>query len=304
MRRAVAAAGRVVAGAAILARAAAAQTPAPDVMTMTIRELAPRVYVIAGFTNGNILALDDDAGVLLVDAQTTRRVALADSALRTVTRRPVRWIVDTHYHDDHVEGNAYWRARGAAVIAQENVVPRALRDTTIALLDWHHTPLSRESLPTRTFRDTLTLTVGAEVVQLVHVPGAHTDGDVIVRLPRRNVIHTGDILEVNDAPFIDWWAGGSLDGTIRGVDRILALCDDRTRLVPGHGAVVDRRALARYRAALVATSERVRTALGRGDAPADGAALVPDEFLDVLGGPVHAARFARLTYAGLKDTGS
>jgi glyoxylase-like metal-dependent hydrolase (beta-lactamase superfamily II) len=269
-------------------------------LQMVIRTVAPRVYVISGYTNGNLLAVDRDDGVLLVDTQSARRVALADSALRTMTTRPVRWIVLTHYHDDHLEGVPYWRARGATtVVAQANVVPRARRDTSMATYGddvWHHRPAADSALPTRTFVDSLTLRLGDEPVELLHIADAHTDGDAIVRLPRRNVVHVGDIVEVGDAPFLDRWGGGTLDGMIRGVDRIVALTNDSTVIVPGHGEPITRAALARYRAALVATRERVREALAAHADPGDGATLVPVDYLDVLGGPSHARRFARIAY--------
>jgi glyoxylase-like metal-dependent hydrolase (beta-lactamase superfamily II) len=275
----------------------------PDVMRMTVRTIAPRLHVIIGFTNGNMLAVDTDDGVLLVDAQSEKRVALADSALRTVTTRPVRFVVATHYHDDHIGGDAYWRTRGATVVAQANVLPRARRDTTISVLGqpWWHAAVPEDALPTRTFDDSLTLSLGNELVELLHIPSAHTDGDAIIRLPRRNVLHVGDIVEVGDAPFLDRWAGGSLDGMIRGVDRIAALCDERTIIVPGHGAMIDRTYLTRYRAALVATGALVRAAIDRHTDPGNGAALVPTEYLDLLGGVAHASRFARIVYDSIHE---
>jgi glyoxylase-like metal-dependent hydrolase (beta-lactamase superfamily II) len=300
---------RLLAAAIALAVSDAAPLGAQDskspALAMTIRTVAPRVYVISGYANGNVLAVDCDDGVLLVDAQSARRVALADSALRTVTTRPVRWIVLTHYHDDHVEGVPYWRARGATtVVAQANVVPRARRDTSMVTYAgdvWRHRPVADGALPTRTFVDSLTLVLGDEPVELLHVDAAHTDGDAIVRLPRRNVVHVGDIVEVGDAPFLDRWGGGTLDGMIRGVDRIVALTDDGTVIVPGHGAPIARSALARYRAALVATRERVRDALARHVDPGDGTPLVPADYLDVLGGMAHARRFARIAYDAQRE---
>ena len=110
-------------------------------MQITTKQLRPGIWILSGFANGNILVHDDGTDVLLVDAQSERRVGLADSALRALTARPVHTVVTTHYHDDHIGGNPHWRAQGARLIAQCNVAVQAKKDTTITeWRDWHRTP--------------------------------------------------------------------------------------------------------------------------------------------------------------------
>jgi glyoxylase-like metal-dependent hydrolase (beta-lactamase superfamily II) len=277
--------------------AAAAQEP----LVMRITEVAPRFHLISGFTNGNLLALVGRQGVLLVDGQSAKRVGLADSALRTVTALPVRMVVSTHYHDDHIGGNPHWRARGARIIAQQEVAAEARKDTVISELEWHRTPADPAALADQTFSDSLTLDLDGEAVELLHPRGAHTSGDAIVWFPAANVLHTGDILERQAPPFIDWWAGGSLDGMIAAVDGILARVDDRTVVVPGHGTPTDRRGVLAYRAMLTAARERIGGQVRQGlTAEVIVAARPLEEFEAMLGGERRAGQFVRQVAGGLR----
>jgi glyoxylase-like metal-dependent hydrolase (beta-lactamase superfamily II) len=279
---------------------APAPLPAQDVITMVIREIAPKSWVISGFTNGNILAAAGRTGILLVDGQSEKRVALADSALRTVSSLPVGLVVNTHYHEDHISGNPWWRRKGADIVGTEALAIEARKDTTIPELEWHRTAAVPEALPNITFRDSLSLTLDGECILVLHPPAAHTGGDAIIWFPARNILHTGDILEREAPPFIDWWAGGSLDGMIAGVDFINARIDDRTILVPGHGTPTNRVGLLAYREMLVAARDRI-TALvqdgGTRDAIVQARPL--RDFEGMLGGERRTGQFVWQVTRGL-----
>jgi glyoxylase-like metal-dependent hydrolase (beta-lactamase superfamily II) len=234
-------------------------------LTMRIQQVAPRFQLISGYYNGNILVFQGPSGLLLVDGQSTKRVAQADSALRTVTSLPVRMLVSTHYHGDHLEGNAHWKKQGAELIAQAQLVEEAKKDTTIPEREWHRPAASPEMLPDRTFTDSMAFAFEGEPVVLLHPVAAHTRGDAIIWFPKANVIHTGDILEREAPPFIDWWAGGTLDGMIAGCDLILARINNLTVVVPGHGTPTDKSGLARYRQMLVTARERIAPRVAAGD---------------------------------------
>jgi glyoxylase-like metal-dependent hydrolase (beta-lactamase superfamily II) len=279
------------------AAASAAAEAAPH---LTTTRLGDRLWRLAGVEAGGVLVLDGDDGLLIVDTQDSTTAGALDSTLAALSPHPVRYVVNTHFHQDHTVGNARFHARGAAIIAQTNVVAQAERDTFVEALGWHRHRLPAAGLPTVTFEDSMRLHVNGEDVVLLHPPHAHTDGDAILWFPGRDLIHAGDIVEVGAPPFIDWWSGGSLDGMIAAVDRILAMAGPHTVIVPGHGDVVDRAWLVGYRAMLVAAGASARAAIAGGQslkAYGDSKPLI--EYAERLGGERRARRLAIQTYYGL-----
>ncbi len=272
-----------------------------QVLSLTRHQLTDRIDVFAGFTNGNVLAIRADTGTLLIDAQSARRVRLVDSALSSLGAGPVKLVINTHYHGDHIEGNAHFRAKGARILAHRNVGVQAVKDTVIASWDnWHRTPAVPEALPTMAFSDSSIFRFGDEEVRVYHAPNAHTDGDAVVWLRRSNIVHLGDIFELAAPPFIDWWVGGSAAGMIATIDRVLPWIDERTRVVPGHGPVSDRATLLAYRAMLATMQTRVQASIEAGESLDEILAAQPAaEFEAGLGGARHGDRLTRLLYAGL-----
>ncbi len=274
-----------------------------DVMTLRAERLAPDLTVLSGFANGNILALTGPDGTLLVDAQSAKRVGLADSVLASLGAPPVRWVINTHYHGDHVEGNALFRGRGAEVVGQERLPVQMVKDTTITSWgDWHRTPAAPAAIPTRTFRDSLTMRVNGQRVVVTHIPAAHTDGDAIVWLPDANVLHIGDLFEHQAPPFIDWWAGGRLAGMLAGVDWGLEHSDSATRIVPGHGPVGTRGDLLRYREMLLGLSTMVAGHVDAGDGVEETQAAHPAApWQPMLGSQRRMDALVALLYLGLTE---
>jgi len=275
-------------------------------MQITTTPLRPGIWVLSGFANGNILVHDDGTDILLVDAQSDRRVSLADSSLRVLSTRPVRTVVTTHYHDDHIGGNPHWKAQGARLVAQCNVAVQARKDTTITeWRDWHRTPAPADALPTECFTDSLAIARHGEQVLLHHVPMAHTDGDLIVWLPKANVLHMGDVLELGAPPFIDYWTGGSWTGMLAAVDAGLAIANDQTIIVPGHGPTTNRAGMVAYRAMLQDLGERVRDAVQRGESMAAIVAARPAaEYEASFGGRSRADQFVQLLVVGFISQGA
>jgi cyclase len=282
----------------IAAQPLAAQDPN---LTMRIQQVAPRFQLISGYYNGNILVFQGKTGLLLVDGQSTKRVGQADSALRTVTTLPVKMLVSTHYHGDHLEGNAHWKKQGARLIAQAQLVEEAKKDTTIPEREWHRPAASPDMLPDQTFTDSMAFDFEGEPVVLLHPVAAHTRGDAIIWFPKANVIHTGDILEREAPPFIDWWAGGTFDGMIAACDRVLALINNTTVVIPGHGTPTDKAGLGRYRQMLVAARERIAPRVAAGDTDeAIVAARLLKEYESDLGGERRAGHLVTQITFGLR----
>jgi glyoxylase-like metal-dependent hydrolase (beta-lactamase superfamily II) len=167
--------------------------------------------------------------------------------LRTVSRLPVKYVVNTHYHFDHIGGNARYR-KGAKIVAHRNMWAQAVKDTVIDDWGkWHREPASKDAKPTVLVDDSLRIDFEGDPVVVTHVPAAHTNGDLMVWFPRHNVLHTGDVVEIGAPPFVDVWAGGSVGGMINGIDRFLSTSNENTRIVPGHGAIISRAELRDYR---------------------------------------------------------
>lgn len=263
----------------------------------TVR-LRPGVTLIRGGSGGNVLVVAAGDGTVLVD---TREPAAHDALVRLFgpAASRVRLVVNTHYHDDHLAGNALF-APGATVLAHASVPAEALKDTVIALLDWHRTPAARAALPTTTVAGDTAFAVGGVRLEVLHAPHAHTNGDLMVWLPAQNVLHAGDLVELGAYPFIDVWAGGTLDGAIGGVERVLALADDATFIVPGHGPPSTRTEVAAYYAMLVNVREAVREARAANRSLEETLALnLTAPYDGRFGSPAGGRRFVALAYLSL-----
>ncbi len=230
-----------------------------DAVELQARELATGVWMLSG-AGGNHLLLDTPDGPLLVDSDYREVSEKLLHLVQELTGRAPGRVILTHWHFDHVGGNAALRQAGARIIAHRNVRRRMAAGAHLAVIDHTEPPAGPEELPRLTFDSELTLHPGDETVAVFHVPAAHTGGDAMVFLEKANVLHTGDVVFFCGYPFIDINDGGTIDGVIAGVDRALGLCDRNTRVIPGHGPLTDRDGLQQYRDMLADFREAVATA--------------------------------------------
>jgi glyoxylase-like metal-dependent hydrolase (beta-lactamase superfamily II) len=244
-----------IAGLAIVASGAHAQT-----VTQVTRDLR----ILSG-TSGNVVMMRTKDGVLIVDDQRPADMPEIVAAARAAFDLPVRSVINTHWHMDHSGGNEAFRQAGATVIAHRNVCIRRSTDQFMPAYNRTIPAAASGALPDMLFDAELTLFVEDEVVTLTHAPAAHTDGDVIVRFARANVIHMGDLYFNGIWPFIDRASGGSVQGMIRSVDLTLGMADARTVIVPAHGPLSDRAGLKRYRAMLIEVTAAVRRRIAKGE---------------------------------------
>jgi cyclase len=206
---------------------------------------------------GNIGVLTGAEGTLLVDSKFARLAVPVRAAVRSLGGTDPSWLINTHFHHDHTDGNAGFARSGATIVAQTNVRKRLAEGSRIPAFERVTPPATPEALPVLTFENTLQLHLDDETIDLLHLPGAHTDGDAIVHFNTADVIHTGDVWFNGMYPFIDTANGGSLSGAIAGVDRVLDLAGPQTRIIPGHGALGGKTELQSYRTMLATASKRL-----------------------------------------------
>jgi glyoxylase-like metal-dependent hydrolase (beta-lactamase superfamily II) len=258
------------AAAACLAGPSFAQQPAgppvgPDWSKIEVKttDLGNRTYMLEGF-GGNVTVAVGDDGVIMVDGQFAPMHDKLKAAIAAVSPQPVRFLVNTHYHRDHVGGNAPFSKDGAVVVAHENVRTRLAAGTTMAVPQVKYTPAPEETLPIITHIKGMTLAVKGRAAQLKHPDNAHTDGDTFVYFADANVLSTGDTVAMSRWPNIDFANGGSIKGMIAASDAYLALANDATKIVPGHGPLANKTQLAEYRTMLATVHDRMAELIKQG----------------------------------------
>ena len=224
-------------------------------------EVVPGLYMLDGvdgqFAGGNMSLLIGSDGVILIDdgLPTTGPALLA--AIAELTGEPVDFLINTHVHGDHVGSNATMHQHGATIVAHENIRSRLLDasgdDATPA-----------DALPEVTFSDSVTFYLNGHKATVFHVKNAHTDGDAVIHFPDINVIHAGDVMFNRLFPFIDLDSGGSVEGFLAAQDTIIALADDDTIIIPGHGAIASKADLKVAREVLADCHARVRKLIDAG----------------------------------------
>jgi glyoxylase-like metal-dependent hydrolase (beta-lactamase superfamily II) len=273
-----------------------------DAVEISTTPVAPGLYMMVG-RGGNLAVSTGEDGVFLVDDQYAPLTGKIRAAIATVSDAPIRFVFNTHWHGDHTGGNENLGRAGALIFAHDNVRKRLSAEQFMEALD-RPVPRSPEAaLPVVTFTDTVTFHLNGDEVHAFHLPPAHTDGDALVHFRRANVIHMGDIYFSSGFPFVDVSSGGSVDGVIAAVDRVLDVADANTKLIPGHGPLSNRVELEKYRGMLVAIRDRVRGALADGQTLDQVLAARPTrEFDQVWGkGFIDPERFVRIVYRSLAD---
>jgi glyoxylase-like metal-dependent hydrolase (beta-lactamase superfamily II) len=269
---------------------ASAQQPAAGGDGLDVQQLRPNLYLIAG-AGGNIVAQVGPIGVVLVDSGSTQAAPRVLAAIRRLTPLPVRYIINTSMERDHVGGNDLLTSTGLSILPGAVAAGAGLSDTLVsnagkASVLAHENVQTRMSeatgadaypfplWPTKTFAfHSYAMYLNGEGYRVIHQPAAHTDGDVVVEFRRNDVIATGDLVDTTRWPKIDTARGGSVQGTLDALNRLMDMTifnlpiqwnDDRTLLVPGHGRVYDKLDLLEYRDAVTIVRDRVEDLIKEG----------------------------------------
>ena len=233
-----------------------------DISTAQIKvtPVAGSVYMLEG-AGGNIGDSAGEDGVVVVDDQYALLAPKIQAALKGITDKPIRFVINTRWHFDHVGGNAYFQQQ-APVIAQDNVRKRLEQGGT--LLGRQVPPVERDALPVITFDDRVTLHLNGEEIRVIHFPNGHTDGDSVVLFSKSNVVHMGDDFVTYGFPFIDLDNGGSVGGMVSAVEKVIATVPPDTRVIPGHGPISTVADMKTFVAMLKETSARVQAGIKQG----------------------------------------
>jgi cyclase len=243
--------------------------------------LADRLVMLSG-PGGNVVVFHGPGGKIVVDGFVQPAWPRLKAVLDGLDGSPIKSLIDTHWHVDHTDNNANFRAAGAGVIAHENTKKqlRAPHD----LFGMHFDPAPSAALPAQTFAAGLTLNLNGEQINLTHVEPAHTDGDIFVYFPRANVLHLGDVFFNGMYPVIDASTGGHISGMIDGVQRALKMANPQTKIVPGHGALARYGSLESYGRMLTAIRDRVQKLKAEGRSLAATQASHPSAEFDATWG--------------------
>ena len=276
---------------------AQAPTP-PDFSKVEIQtsQLAPNFYrfeAVGPALVGNAGILTGPDGVFMVDAQFPQLTDKLLAAIKKVSDGRIKFLVNTHHHPDHTSGNANFAMMGVVILS---------RDELRAHLAAANNPPPPSALPMITYRGPVTVHMNGEDVQLIPVPNAHTDGDTMVYFPKADVLMVGDFYRSIQYPNVDRTNGGSVRGLIDGLNAVIALAKPTTKIVPGHGPVVDKTVVAAHRDLALTIRERVSALVGQGKSQEEVLAAKPLADLDprVQQAGTTGDRFLGQVYADIK----
>lgn len=277
-----------------LIRDQAAKTP------IKVHKLRAGVSILEG-SGGNVAVLTGVDGKVFIDAGITVSRKRILEAANGLSRDPIKHLINTHWHFDHTDGNAWLNEEGAAIIAHENTHKHLLAVQRVEDWDFNFPSSPLAAVPTETFSSEKTLKLNGSTILLKHYEPAHTDSDISVTFSEADMLHTGDTYWNGVYPFIDYSTGGNIEGMIRATEANLAAATDKTVVIPGHGKPVSNRAeLAAYRDMLVAIHDNVAKFKRQGRSLEDTIAANPTAAYDAKWGQfvITPAFFTRLVYEG------
>jgi cyclase len=290
----------LAAGLALVAMPALAQQDFSKVEIKTT-DLGHNTYELEG-SGGNITVAVGGDGAIMIDGEFAPLHDKIKAAIAKITKEPIRYLVDTHFHSDHSGGNGPFAKDGVVVVAHSNVKKRLAEGSVNGLNGAKTPPAEAAWLPAKTYNASMTLKLGGRTAVLRHAANAHTDGDTYVWFKAADVLATGDTVVLGRYPNIDFANGGNIKGMIAASDAYLKFINDKTRIVPGHGALTDKAGLIQYRAMLVAARDRMAKLVKAGKTEDQVIAARPFADYDKkLGATDQQSRnFIRVVYHSLK----
>ncbi len=231
----------------------AAQEDTTRIQTVSV---APGVFMLVG-RGGNIgVSVGDDA-VFLIDDQFAPLTKKIVDAVRVLSDKPIKFLLNTHWHGDHTGGNENLANAGVVIVAHDNVRQRMSVDQFMARFNQTVRASPKAARPVVTFAEMVTFHLNGDDIHAIHVKNAHTDGDAVVHWQNANVMHMGDTFFNGMYPFIDVGSGGSIGGLVEAIAQALTYANDRTKIIPGHGPLSTQADMIAYRDMLVVVRDNV-----------------------------------------------
>lgn len=249
----------------LIGRTASAQQQDFSKVEIKVTKVSGNIYLLEG-AGGNIAASVGEDGIVIIDDQFAPLAEKIQAALKNigVTDKPVRFVINTHYHGDHTGGNELFNNSGSTIIAHDNVRKRlesggpAGNGGSVKI---ENKPAAKAALPIITFDHDVTIHLNGEDIRALHFPSGHTDGDSVIFFPKNNVVHMGDDFVRYGFPFIDVAAGGSVQGIIAACEKVAAELPADVKVIPGHGALSNMEDVKAFTKMLKETSAVVQKAL-------------------------------------------
>ncbi len=273
-------------------------------LSFSTTEVAPGLYMlkgVGGFTGGNIGLSTGKDGVVMIDDSMPPMLDIMKSAIKSVSDKPVDFLINTHVHGDHTGNNENLGNEGVRIVAHENL-RRHLLDKGVATPEGNK-PAPKAALPVITFSHAMNFHLNGNDAHIFHVANAHTDGDAVIHFKNVNVIHTGDTLFNGMFPYIDINSGGSVDGYISAQKQILALSDKQTKIIPGHGELASKKDLAASIAMLEESKKLIEDLIAKGKSEEEVVQLNPLKKYHAKWnwGFITTERMTRQMYKGLSE---
>ncbi len=274
-----------------------------DAVKIETAKVAEGFYMLTG-SGGNIGVSVGDDGVIIIDDQFAPLTPKITAAIRALSDKPLRFVLNTHWHFDHTGGNENLGNAGAVIVAHENVYKRMSTEQFIEFFKMKLPPSPPAALPVITFTESVMFRLNGDELAGYHVRNAHTDGDMIVRLRKANAIHMGDTYFSYMYPFIDIESGGSVRGVLAAVDGVLATIDENTKIIPGHGPLSSKQDLRFYRDMLSNVSTQIGRMVKARKSLADVIAARPTREFDAAWGNgfLKPEQFVEIVYKSLSQT--
>jgi glyoxylase-like metal-dependent hydrolase (beta-lactamase superfamily II) len=293
------------AGAAVLMTGTADAQQAVDFSKVEVKtsDLGNKTYRLEG-AGGNVTVAVGSDGIIMVDGQFAPMHDKLKAAIATLSDQPIKYLINTHFHGDHVGGNGPFQAEGVTVVAQDNIRVRLAAGTKNGITGVATPPVAPGAVPKQTYTGgSMTLTVGGRTAQLTHVNNAHTDGDTWVYFADANVLCTGDTMNnTKRYQTIDFANGGDIRGMIRATETYLKVANDDTKVVVGHGPLAKKADIAEFHDMLVTAHDRIEKLFNAGKSEQEVVDAKPLADLDAkwAANEEAARNFTKMVYNSFK----